>query len=209
MNPFDPATTAGLIKLAAIPLISALIGWLTNALAVKMIFRPHRPIRILGLTIQGLVPKRQAELAISIGHTVEHHLISHADVMAVLSGAESLQALNGLVQERIAGFLKTKLVGLNPLIGAFMSPSLLEKIQGSLVEEFEALAPEMIGKMMERMEDKLDFQAIVEEKVRAFDLDRLEQIIFEIASRELKAIELLGGVLGFLIGLVQVVLILL
>lgn len=209
MSLIDLSTTSGLIKLAAIPLISALIGWLTNALAVKMIFRPHRPIRILGLTIQGLVPKRQGDLAHSIGKTVERHLISHNDVMDVLNAKESLQALNGMVRERISTFLKTKLVVMNPLIGAFMSPSLMKKIEGTLVEEFEALAPEMIGKMMERMEDKLDFQAIVEEKVRGFDLDRLEQIIFEIASRELKAIEILGGVLGFIIGIIQVGLILL
>ena len=42
------------------------------------------------------------------------------------------------------------------------------------------------------------------EKVQAFDLDRLENMILEIATRELRAIEILGGVLGVLIGLIQV-----
>ncbi len=68
------------ILLISIPLISALIGWITNYLAVKMIFRPHIPIKILGITFHGILPKRKSALAHEIGETVERELISHDDI---------------------------------------------------------------------------------------------------------------------------------
>ena len=56
----------------------------------------------------------------------------------------------------------------------------------------------------ERTEDGLDVQRIVTEKVAAFPMPRLEQLILDVASRELRAIELLGGALGVIIGFAQV-----
>ena len=68
-----------------LPTVGALIGYGTNYLAVRMIFRPVRPVRILGFTLQGLVPRRQAELAASVGRVVGEHLLSHDDLTAALA----------------------------------------------------------------------------------------------------------------------------
>jgi uncharacterized membrane protein YheB (UPF0754 family) len=65
--------------------------------------------------------------------------------------------------------------------------------RGSLVLEVE-----------KALEEGLDVQAIVERKVAAFPVERLEALVLEVAARELRWIEVLGGVLGLLIGLLQV-----
>lgn len=197
-----------IVRLVAIPFISAFIGWFTNALAVKMIFRPRRPIRVLGITFQGLVPKRQAELARSIGHTVNEHLLSHNDVLSILNREDLQDHLDLLIRDKIADFLDNRLRLSNPMLGALINGSIRTKIESMLYDEIKRLVPELSEQMMGKLEANLNFQQIVEEKVRAFDLDKLEQIIIEIASRELRAIELLGGVLGFFIGLIQVALML-
>ncbi|MHC5064165.1 MAG: DUF445 domain-containing protein, partial [Planctomycetota bacterium] len=69
------------LTLIAIPLLGGLIGYLTNRLAVKMIFRPIKPINILGFRVQGLMAKRQEALAQSIGTVVGGHLLRHEDVV--------------------------------------------------------------------------------------------------------------------------------
>ena len=51
----------------AVPLLGGVIGYVTNRIAVKMIFRPIRPVSVLGLRVQGLIGHRQHELAESIG----------------------------------------------------------------------------------------------------------------------------------------------
>jgi len=50
----------------------------------------------------------------------------------------------------------------------------------------------------------LDVPALVEKKVAAFEILKLERLILEVANRELRSIVVLGGVLGVLIGLAQV-----
>ncbi|MFQ5655538.1 MAG: DUF445 domain-containing protein, partial [Planctomycetota bacterium] len=59
-----------------LPVIGALIGWCTNWLAVKMIFRPRRPRSMLGFRIEGLLPRRRSDLARSVARTVEQDLLS-------------------------------------------------------------------------------------------------------------------------------------
>jgi uncharacterized membrane protein YheB (UPF0754 family) len=56
-------------------------------------------------------------------------------------------------------------------------------------------------------ETGLDFQKIIEQKILNYDLSKLETIIYSIASHELKAIEYLGGILGFFIGVLQLIII--
>ena len=62
------------------PFISALIGWLTNYVAVKMLFHPRVPINILGIKIQGVFPKRHKMFAEKIGNVVGGQLFSFDDI---------------------------------------------------------------------------------------------------------------------------------
>jgi len=196
-----------LLKLASIPLVSAFIGWFTTFLAIRMIFRPRRPLRVAGLfTIQGLVPKRQGELARSIAHTVEQHLLSHSDVLEVLQQADLQGELDRAIREKIRYFLDERLNLSHGLLGTVFRGSMRRRIETMIFEEVRALTPQMVEQVMGRLEAELNFQALVEERIRAFDLDRLEGIIHQIAARELRAIELICGLLGFLIGLVQLAL---
>lgn len=58
-------------------------GWITNILAIKLLFRPLRPYKIplLNYEIQGLLPKRKAEIASNIGKTVDEELLSIEDIL--------------------------------------------------------------------------------------------------------------------------------
>jgi uncharacterized membrane protein YheB (UPF0754 family) len=191
------------LQIATIPLISAFVGWITNLLAVRMLFRPRRAFRLFGIELQGLVPRRQAELAVSIGQTVERHLIGLEDVRQVLARPETLEGIHDIVRQTLAELVDHRLKRLHPMASVFLTGSVKQKLQEMLLAEVEALLPTLGERVLDNVADQLDFQRIVEERVRAFDLDRLEAMILDIAGRELRAIELLGGVLGFLIGLVQ------
>ncbi len=192
-----------ILLLFLIPIISAFIGWLTNTIAVRMIFRPRKAVRILGIEIIGLIPKRRGDLARKIGETVEKELISHKDIHTVVSSpafqADILDAIMGRVDDFISDNL-----GLIPMVSLFLDGDAMKGIKARLRQELESMIPGMIENMFEKVESKLDFKEIIREKIEGFDLSRLETIIYSIASRELKAIEIFGGVLGFIVGLVQV-----
>jgi uncharacterized membrane protein YheB (UPF0754 family) len=191
------------IVLILIPVISALIGWITNFLAVKMIFRPHKEISILGFKLQGLLPKRKKDLAEKIGNTVEQELISHDDIKKAVDNPEFHKELSSTVITAIEKVLVEKL-GANPMIAMFLSGEMMESVKAMLAEEVEASVPEFMEKMFEKMESQIDFKELVSQKVEQFEMEKLEDIVYAIASKELKAIEVFGAVLGFGVGVVQV-----
>lgn len=185
-----------------LPLLGGVIGYCTNYLAVRMIFRPLRPVKILGFTIQGLICKRQPEIAASIGRVVGGHLLGSEDIAKALSKMDLAEMIDGA----LAGGLETKLAELRrlPMIGALLTEERVADLRASIVKAMVA-DKEGIARALEgALDSSLDVHALVEEKVREFPMQRLEELILEVASRELRAIELLGGVLGVILGLVQV-----
>ncbi len=191
------------IILVIIPLISALIGWITNYLAVKMIFRPHKEISFLGLKIQGILPKRKKELAQRIGETVERELISHDDLQKAMDNPEFHKELTESVTTAIKKVITEKLAS-NPMIAMFLTGETMEAIMVMLAEEIESQVPTFMEKMFAKMEEHINFKDIVRQKVEEFEMDRLETIVYDIASKELKSIEILGAILGGIVGIVQV-----
>jgi uncharacterized membrane protein YheB (UPF0754 family) len=54
------------------------------------------------------------------------------------------------------------------------------------------------------LQKELDLEHIVEQKVREFSSDKLESILYQIMAKEFRFVEVLGGVVGFIIGVIQV-----
>jgi uncharacterized membrane protein YheB (UPF0754 family) len=185
-----------------IPAIGAVIGWSTNWLAVKMIFRPIKPVRLLFFRLQGAVPKRQQDLAKAIGRVVGTHLVEHKDIVRGLNKLDFGGALGAVLDKGLAPKIQ-ELRGL-PLIGGFLTEARVGEIRQSIVEGIMAHKETVLDEVEKGLAKGLDVPALVEKKVAAFSMDRLEKLILEVASRELRAIVVLGGVLGALIGLAQV-----
>jgi uncharacterized membrane protein YheB (UPF0754 family) len=192
-----------LALLVSIPLISAVIGYVTNYIAVLMLFRPHRPRRWCGVSVQGLVPKRQKEIAQSLGAMIERDLFSHADIQQALQSSETSEEAVAFLSEQVDIFVQ-KLSAQNPMIGMFVQGPLLEQVKGMLQGQLQEKFPLFMARVVERVEHKLDVSEIVRTKVESFDLTKLEAVIHEVSARELRTIEVLGAVLGFLVGIVQV-----
>ena len=99
------------------PLIGAAIGWFTNWLAIKMLFRPRKPVKILGWTLQGVIPRRHAQLASRIAETVEDRLLTQEDLEKAMSGVQWHDEVNLLIRrvlhERGPGGIIDKIPGLS------------------------------------------------------------------------------------------------
>ena len=185
-----------------IPAIGGVIGYVTNWIAVKMIFRPIRPVSVLGIKVQGLVGRRQKDLAASIGRVVGQHLLSHDDVVQAFGKIDFEKILGDVLESGLAPKI-AQLRGL-PLIGGFLTPERVDDIKKSLFKSVLERRETILEHLEDAVENGLDVAAIVERKVADFSVEKVEGIILEVASRELRAIEVLGGVLGVLIGVGQV-----
>lgn len=191
-------------SLILIPLISAFIGWFTNWIAIKMLFHPREPRKILGMTIQGIFPKRQQQFAEKLGKLVSEELLSFTDIEKKITSPKNIQQLMPVVEEHIDQFLRRKLADEMPIISMFIGENTIQQLKSVFMKELETLFPVIMQRYMGNLQQELDLERIVIKKVAGFSSDKLESILVSIMSKEFRFIEILGGILGFIIGLLQV-----
>ena len=195
--------------LVLIPIIAAFIGWFTNWIAIKMLFHPRLPKKILGITFQGIFPKRQQQFAEKLGKLVSEELLSFTDIEKKITDPKNIQQLMPVVETHIDQFLRQKLAEEMPIISMFIGENTIQQLKATFMKELETLFPVIMQRYMGHLQKELDLERIVIEKVASFSTDKLESILTSIMSREFRFIERLGAILGFIIGLLQVLLTLL
>ena len=89
-------------KLIAVPVIGAIIGYATNWIAVKMLFRPHKEVRVMGWKLPftpGVIPKGQGRLARAVGRAVEEQLLTREVLEEELLSEEKMQKMKEMISD--------------------------------------------------------------------------------------------------------------
>ncbi len=183
--------------------ICAFIGWITNYIAIKMLFHPRTPVQVGSLTVQGIFPKRQKALALNLAAVIEGELLSHDDIKSVMQRPEFAARLKDKIQDGFAEFLSKRLGGLNPMIAMFLDGAMLDKIKGLLDAELDHIVPGLLDTAADELENTLDFRKVIQKKIENLSMERLEALLMSIMAQEFRFIEVVGAVLGGLIGLIQ------
>lgn len=192
------------MKYVLLPLIAGLIGWFTNYIAVWMLFNPKNPIKILGITFQGIFPKRQKILAERIGKLVAEQLLHSSDLKEKLLNAETVGNITEMVEDKIDDYLLNVFPEKYPITSIFFGAKRKAQIKMDLLDEVQHAVPELLNAYAEQIDKKIDIEAIVTEKVENLNSDMLEKLLNNILKSEFKFIEWVGAILGFLIGIVQI-----
>jgi uncharacterized membrane protein YheB (UPF0754 family) len=188
-----------------IPFISAFIHWLTIWMALKMLFHPKTPKRILGLTIQGVFPKKQTQIAENISKLVGQELLSFDDIEEKITNPANLEGIYPEVEKYVDEFLHVKIKQTMPMIAMFIGEKTITQLKGALMDELKIMLPTLLKNYVGNLRTQLDLEKIVYEKISAFSGDKLEDMLNQIMTKEFRFIEVIGTILGFLIGLLQIV----
>ena len=190
-------------KILLFPLVGAAIGWFTNYVAVKMLFRPYKPVNFFGLKIQGLIPKRRREIAKSIANGIEKELLSAKDLSDVLEEIDWEEEVEKTVEEVVEHKFKAGVVRKFPIVG-LVSDNLLQHIKYLLTKEIVKLISHKKGSIINKFQDEIDLEDMVTSKIDNLDLLKFEGLLTSFITKELRHIEWIGGIIGFIIGSAQV-----
>ncbi len=185
------------------PLVGALIGWFTNYIAVKMLFRPYRPVKVLGFRFQGLIPKRRREIARSIAKTIERDILSARDLAAILEEMDWEEEIERTVEDVIEHRFKGNQFKRLPVVG-LLSENLLYHVKYILTKEIMEYLSTKKGDLVSKFQNRIDLKNIVVNRIDSLDLRGFERLLQELIHRELRHIEWIGGIIGFIIGSFQV-----
>jgi len=172
------------------PIAGAIIGYITNWIAIKMLFRPHSQKYVFGIKLPftpGLIPKERHKISQKIGETLAEHLITTDMITDYMLSADSMSA----IESEIEKYLHASKV---PAAG------ILTKVVNSLLKSDRVKAG--LAHTISSAVSNIDIGKMAEEQMNSMEIAEAERIILSVVKRELNMITAMGGILGFIIGLV-------
>ncbi|MDQ7055940.1 MAG: DUF445 family protein [Persephonella sp.] len=209
--------------------MGAFIGYVTNYLAVKMLFRPFEEKRIFGLRVPftpGLIPKRRKDIAFSIAKVIEEHLLTPEKLHSLFEETRYRERLKNrienvfdeLVEQIVFSIRENIKEGIS--IGKFSvktavfatalekliekaTDRIKERLKEKLLERASVSIERNIEEELPQVLSELNVEKLVVETFLEMDIQTLEKVVLGFSEKQLKHITYTGAVLGFLIGLLQ------
>lgn len=159
-------------KLIVVPVIGAIIGYATNWIAVKMLFRPHKEVRVMGWKLPftpGVIPKGQGRLARAVGRAVEEQLLTREVLEEELLSEEKMQKM----KEMISDWVETQKA----------SEKTVKKVAEDLISEdsvedfIDSTEEKMTDMIFERIQE-MDPGHMIAEKVLEAAKEKLAESMF-------------------------------
>ncbi|WP_420466364.1 DUF445 domain-containing protein [Panacagrimonas sp.] len=187
------------------PLFGGLTGWLSDWLALKMVFRPKEPTRYLGLfTWQGLFIKRRQEVASEYGRLMAQRVLTPSAIMAsVLSGPLS-DRLYTMIQNEVRAAIDEQAGFARPLVvlsvGGDKYLEMKRVVAGKVVERL----PEAMRHVEAYAFEALDIENTLKTKMAQLTVDEYEGLLRPAFQQDEWILIAVGAALGFLVGEMQV-----
>lgn len=192
----------------SLPIIAGAIGWFTNWVAIKMLFYPRKKVKFLFFEIQGVFPKRQAMLAERIGQMVSEELLTTDDIRNSINNPDGIVAIQQSVGAKVEEYIEQTFPSRYPFLSLLMSRKMKDKFKEDFKHEVDQLAPALIDNYVNSLGDQLDFGKVVRQRITILSPHALENMMMSMLKTEFQFVEVLGGVVGFFIGVIQVAIVL-
>ncbi|MDK0872847.1 DUF445 family protein [Clostridium perfringens] len=145
-------------------LIGAVIGYITNWLAIKMLFRPREAKYIFGMKLPftpGLIPKEKSRIANKVGETVGTHLLNSDSLSKALKDDKIKAKFNEIAKEKI-----------NQVINS--NSTLEEALKNTLGENYYALKGNMIDNIAKTILESIQEEEF-KNKVKFYIVDSIKE----------------------------------
>ncbi|WP_096201496.1 DUF445 domain-containing protein [Bacillus sp. FJAT-45350] len=134
-------------------IIGAIIGGMTNSLAIRMLFRPYKPIYFGKWRVPftpGLIPKRRGELAEQLGHMVMKHLLTPEGIQKKLKNASFVKEMTSFAEKETLQFLRSEKT-INELANEHLS---IDNVRVMLEEKTDSLIDEKYDEILAKLQGK-------------------------------------------------------
>jgi uncharacterized membrane protein YheB (UPF0754 family) len=180
-----------MLKIISISLIGGVIGYLTNYLAIVMLFHPYKEMRFFNLRLPftpGVIPGDKPKFAKAIGNIVRTHLVSDEAIRDKLHHEAFSKEVEQYVDQNVRKF-----VPFEPMAR-----------KGSQFLSNIALAA--MRKHVPTIVRTINIPDVIEERIKQYEAEKLKELVYKVSYKHLRYITVLGGVIGTVIGAFQAVL---
>ena len=192
------------------PIFGALTGWLTDWLALQMIFRPQEPTKYLfGLVEwQGLFLKRRQQIAEEYGALVADEVLTPRNIMeAILKGPLSDRLFN-MVQKQVQQLVDDRAGMAKPFVVLAVGSTRYQEMKRLIAEKVMERMPDTMRHVERYAADALDIRNTLTSKMRELTPNEFEALLRPAFQQDEWILIAVGAALGFLVGELQVFLML-
>jgi uncharacterized membrane protein YheB (UPF0754 family) len=185
------------------PAFGLVVGWSTDWLALKMIFRPKRPVHVLGYTIQGLFLKRRREVAADYGKLIAEEVITaHKVIEAIINGPLSDRVF-ALVARQVQAALDRSAGPARPLVAVTIGTARYQQLKKTISAKVIERLPETMRYVEDYARETMDVQNLLVQKMQQLDEQQFEALIRPAFEQDEWILITVGAVLGFVMGEIQ------
>ncbi|MBF0118633.1 MAG: DUF445 family protein [Desulfobacterales bacterium] len=191
-----------ILELVTIPLICGTVGWITNVIALKMLFYPEEKIgKPPFLGWYGFIPSRSKELAEYLIDFVVSNFISVRELFSHLDGNRVAKELDAHMQIIIESAINEAMIEYSPFIWETLPVSAKSQIYNKIKKDLPNLVNGMMNDIKLRIEALFDLKLALMNILNK-DKSLMNNIFLKCISKELIFVERIGFYIGFILGLI-------
>ena len=186
----------------AIPISSALVGWLTNVVAIKMTFYPIHFIGIKPIGWQGIIPSKAAKMSSISVDLWTSKLINVKELFAKINPKKVAKEMHPEF-DRISKEIMDEIMHEQaPEIWSRVPESVKKLAYSRISKDLPEIVTEMMTDIKENIDEMFDIKDMVIKRLTK-DKGLLNDMFLQVGDEEFKFIERSGFTFGFLFGIVQ------
>ena len=191
-----------------LPVFGGCIGLFTDWLAIKMIFLPRRPVRIGPVRLHGKFQRRKAEVARQYGEIIAREVLTVPNLLDELLTGPRADRLAALVRHVVARAVDEQVGLIRPLVSAAVGGERLREMAETAAAGSLAQMPALLRQAEPYLVEAMDLANMVERRMLALTPEEYENLLRPAFRQEEWKLIAVGGVIGFVVGELQVLLML-
>ena len=184
--------------------MGVIVGYVTNWLALQMIFKPLEPKRFFFVfKYQGLFLKRQVEVSKEFANVVSHNVLNTENLIRLIFTGKGGDLLIKLVIQRAQKFVNEKMIEKAPLMPVLIGSQKLKQIKEQVAEKLIWILPDIANRIQTYLTDSLQIESTISSRLSVLPKSEFEELLHSVFKEDEYTLIALGAILGGVAGLIQ------
>lgn len=186
-----------------LPVAGLFIGFITNWLAIKMIFRPVKEYKIFKFRIQGIFFKRQKEVSQEYAKIVTEKILTTENFFDFIMRGPDTRKISQIIYKHIGSMIDKTAESYKKLLNALGGDARLQIVKNIAVYRFKEELPPEIPEIYHYATKSLDLRNEIQQKMSVLSPKEFEGFLHPVFEEDEYKLIIVGAVLGGIAGLLQ------
>lgn len=185
------------------PIMGIVVGYLTNWLALQMIFLPLEEKRFVFFKYQGLFLRRQDDVSKEFAGVVANQVLHTENLIKLIFTGKGGDLIMELVIQRAHKMVEKKFHEKIPIAPVLLGSNKIRKIKETVAQEILLMLPKLAHQVGDYISTSIEIDKTIYERLRILPKAEFEDLLHSVFKEDEMTLIVLGACLGGFVGLLQ------